>query len=104
MNRLNEEDTIQFANLLCQKLALDLDANDKSSAKIVFQLLLDLPAEIVHKAIRVGIGIDRIVQHNLDAGGEYKDLRLIFKNISQIPEVKRALDCNLPFSSIEHRE
>lgn len=85
MNRLNEEDTIQFANLLCQKLALDLDANDKSSAKIVFQLLLDLPAEVVRKAMKKWIGINRMVQHDIDQDEGYIS---ILEKINQLPEVK----------------
>ena len=66
MNRLNTEHTKMLAQLLCHKLALDLDAHDKSTIAIIAPILMDLPLEDVLEAIRAQITLDRIIIHCLD--------------------------------------
>ncbi len=66
INRLNKEETQELASLLCKKLALDLDNNDLSLVELTFLLLEEFPLDIAFVAIKSQIGINRIIQHNLD--------------------------------------
>jgi len=66
MSRLNNEASLMLAKLLALKLALDLDAGDRSSIDIVGTLLSDLPMEAQVVAIRTEIGMERCVKYELD--------------------------------------
>jgi len=74
MNRLNDEETLALANLLTKKLVFDLDAGDLSSVDTVGILLSDLPVDIFFTAIRIQIGVDRIVKNNLDENKIWRSL------------------------------
>lgn len=80
MNRFNNQDTFNWANLLAQKVALDLDAGDKTSLKVLSSLLLELPSEMLTTAVRTYIGIDRCVQNELDERGPF---RKVLERINQ---------------------
>lgn len=66
MNRLKPEDAQQLADLLCTKLALDLDAGDTTNIITIGNLLLDLPVENVLPAMKTKVSINRIAPFNLD--------------------------------------
>ena len=83
MNRLNSTDSSALANLLCLKLASDLDAKDTSSVNTIGYLLAELPLDAVLIALRLHIGIERIVAHSLD---ENKSFNNIIKNLGKNAE------------------
>lgn len=74
MNRLNSTDSLALAELLTKKLAADLDAGDKSSLKSIGLFLLDLPMEDIIISFRKNMGLERIVQHELDEDKTFKKL------------------------------
>jgi hypothetical protein len=80
MNRLNSEESLSLANLLCKKLALDLDAEDTSKIELTASLLKEFEIEIIIFSIRSYLGIDRIVRYNLDDIPIMED---IFKEINR---------------------
>jgi hypothetical protein len=74
MNRLSNEDALQLAHLLCKKLALDIDAEDRSSIKMVVPILLELPLlEVIWPAL-TEIGVDRASKYNLDVDPDLNEL------------------------------
>jgi hypothetical protein len=74
MNRLHNEDDQQFANRVAQKLAVDLDAGDRSFIKRAAGLLLELPNETVRIALKDHLDIARMVKHELDLDDCFNDL------------------------------
>ena len=88
MNRLDTEWSLKFAHILCNKLALDLDADDYSSLPAVSELLMDLPVEAVLAATQHQLGIERCVKHGLDDKGSffYKVLHRLNKELNGRPD------------------
>lgn len=81
MNRLNNEASLMLAKLLALKLALDLDAGDRSSIDIVGTLLSDLSIEAQTFAIRTQICIERCVKYELDNNEIWSK---IFKSLNDV--------------------
>jgi hypothetical protein len=79
MNRLDNEQSMQLANLLCHKLALDLDAGEVSTIDQTADLLQDLPTEVVLFAVRTQIQIDRCIHYHLD---EHPKFSIILNKIN----------------------
>jgi len=82
MNRLDKQDTFNFAVLLCQKLALDLDANDTSAIDSTAFFLDQLDTEILLITVRSLIQLDRIIRMGLD---EHPVFAKILIRINQAP-------------------
>jgi|HubBroStandDraft_5_1064220.scaffolds.fasta_scaffold17562_6 hypothetical protein len=84
MNRLSNEDALQLARLLCRKIALDVDAGDRSSIKAIVPILSEFPLlEVVWPAL-TEIGIERATKYNLDIDPDLNEL--ITKLNSAIPQ------------------
>jgi hypothetical protein len=74
MNRLNQEDAQSLANLLCKKLALNLDAGDQSFTPLITELLLDFPSDVQRESIKTHLRLSRIIDHNLDEEFFFKQI------------------------------
>jgi hypothetical protein len=74
MNRLNQEAQLALANLLCQKIALDLEAGDQSTLDPAIELLSEIEMEALLLAIRTQIGIERIIKYRLDERKDFNPL------------------------------
>lgn len=83
MNRLSESDSLIFADILCKKLASDLDANDMSSISIISNLLLELPLDVLLLALRGSLTIGRCVKYNLDEHADFSKLLLYVNKVEK---------------------
>jgi len=63
---LSNIDLLIHASVLCQELATCLDNKDMSMTKKIGYALHKLPVEMVLLSVRRYIGIERLVEHNLD--------------------------------------
>lgn len=86
MNRLSAEDSMVFACYLAKKLAADLDAGDRSSINLIGELLSELPLEAFLIATRTYLGLERIVQHNLDKKPFKKTWEKLLKSLGDTNE------------------
>jgi len=57
---------LSFADILCQKLASELDNGDESNVGPTAFALAGFPMEVVLMTVRRQIQIDRLIRHNLD--------------------------------------
>ena len=55
-----------LASILCQDLAMDLDAGSIKKVRPIGAVLMDFPAEIILLAVRRHIQIERLVRHDMD--------------------------------------
>jgi len=63
---LSNEEGLQLANLLCKKISIDLDADDRSSLDSIGNVLQTLPTEAVLFAVRCYVSIERCIGYCLD--------------------------------------
>jgi hypothetical protein len=55
-----------FVCIMCQELSVKLDNKDTSLVQIIGEALYMYPTEIILLSIRKFIGIERLIEHNLD--------------------------------------
>jgi len=71
MNRLDRQDSFNFAFILARKVALDLDAGDLSMLSNYVPFLMEMEVELLTIVVRSQIGIERLVKHNLDEHSDF---------------------------------